>query len=90
MAGAIDGLASLATDLGNWHRAAALHGAGQALLDKTGVQLEALDDRFRQESLGQARAAVGDAQVQRAYARGMALSLGQVIGLALGGALPGT
>jgi tetratricopeptide (TPR) repeat protein len=87
---AIDGLASLATDLGNWHRAAMLHGASQALLDQTGVRRETLDDRDRQESLGQARAAVGDEQVQRAYARGMALRLDQVIDLALGGVLPGT
>ena len=90
MAGAIDGLASLATDLGDWHRAAVLHGAAQALLDQTGVQLEPLDDRYRQESLGQARAAVGDEQVERAYAHGMALSLGHVIDLALGGVPPGT
>jgi hypothetical protein len=67
-----------------------LHGAAQALLDQTGVQLEPLDDRHRQESLSQARAAVGDEQVERAYARGMALSLGQVIDLALGGVPPGT
>jgi predicted ATPase/transcriptional regulator with XRE-family HTH domain len=90
MAGAIDGLASLATDAGDWHRAAMLHGAAQALLDRTGVQLEPLDDRYRQESLGQARAAIGDEQVQRAYARGMALGLDQVIELALGGVRPGT
>jgi predicted ATPase/DNA-binding XRE family transcriptional regulator len=90
MAGTIDGLACLATDLGDWDRAAALHGAAQALLDQTGVRLEPLDDRYRQESLGQARAAVGDEQVQRAYARGMALSLEQVIDLALGAVPSGT
>jgi predicted ATPase/Tfp pilus assembly protein PilF len=89
MAGAIDGLASLAADLGDWHRAAVLHGAAQALLDQTGIQLEVLDDRNRQESLDRARAAAGDAQVQRAYARGVALSLDQVIDLALGGVLSG-
>jgi len=90
MAGAIDGLACLATDAGDWHRAAMLHGAAQALLDRTGVQLEPLDDRYRQESLGQARAAIGDEELQRAYARGLALSLDQVIELALGGVRPGT
>jgi len=47
-----------------------LHGAAQALLDQTGVQPEVLDDRYRQESLGQARAALGDERAQRAYARG--------------------
>ncbi len=90
MACAIDALASLATDLGDWRRAAMLHGAAQALLDQTGVQLEELDDRNRQESLGRARAALGDEQVQRAYARGMALSLDRAIDLALGGVLADT
>jgi predicted ATPase/DNA-binding XRE family transcriptional regulator/Tfp pilus assembly protein PilF len=84
MASAINGLASLATDLGDWQRAATLHAAAQTLLDQTGVQWEALDAGARQESLGQARAALGEEQAQRAYARGMALSLDQVIDLALG------
>jgi predicted ATPase/class 3 adenylate cyclase len=90
MAGAIHGLACLATDLGDWHRAAVLHGAAQALQDQTRVPWLGLEDRYRQESLGQARAALGDEQAQRAYARGLALSLGQAIGLALGGDPPGT
>jgi predicted ATPase/DNA-binding XRE family transcriptional regulator len=90
MAGAINGLACLATDLGRWHRAAVLHGAAQALLDQMGVQRERLDDRYRQESLGQARAALGDEQAQQAHACGMALSLDQAIDLALGAALPAT
>ena len=90
MAGAINGLACLATDLGDWHRAAVLHGAAQALNDQMGVQLQGLEDRYRQESLDQARAALGDQQAQRAYACGMALSLDQVIDLALGGVPPGT
>jgi predicted ATPase/transcriptional regulator with XRE-family HTH domain len=90
MAAAIDGLASLATDHGDWHRAAVLHGAAQALLDQTGVQRERLGDRYHQESLGQARAALGDEQVHRAYARGMALSLDQVMDLALRAVPPRT
>ena len=64
-----------------------LHGAAQALLDQTGVQLEPLDARYRQESLGQACAALGDEQAQQAYARGMTLSLNQVIDLALSAAV---
>jgi predicted ATPase/transcriptional regulator with XRE-family HTH domain len=87
-AAAIEGLAALATDHGDWHRAAVLHGAAQALLDQTGVQRDGLDDRYRQESLGQARAALGDERTQRAYARGKALSLDQVIDLALGAVPP--
>jgi hypothetical protein len=83
MAGAINGLACLATDLGDWHRAAVLHGAAQVLQDQTGVQRDRLDDSHRRESLAQAYAALGGEQAQRAYARGMALSLNQVIDLAL-------
>jgi hypothetical protein len=90
MAGGISGLASLATDLGDWHRAVVLHGAAKAIFDQTGLQLDALDALYRQESLGKARAALGDEQTQREHARGMALSLEQVIDLALGEALPGT
>ena len=37
MAEAMGGLAFLDGDLGDWHRAAMLHGAAQALLDQTGV-----------------------------------------------------
>ena len=90
MAGAFHGLAPLASDLGDWYRAAALHGAAQALLDKTGVPREPLDARYRQESLDQARQSLGDDQLQRAYAHGLALTFGHVIDLALGGVPPGT
>ena len=89
MADAINGLASLANDLDDWHRAAVLHGAAQALIDQTEIQWERLDDRYRRESPGRARAALGDEQAQRVYACGMALSLDQVIDLALGGIPPG-
>jgi hypothetical protein len=90
MASAVNGLASLATDLGHWHQAATLHAAAQTLLDQTGVQWEPLDAGYRQDSLSQARTALGEEQARRAYARGMALSLDQVIDLALGAVLAGT
>ena len=90
MAEAILGLAFLDGDLGDWPRAAMLHGAAQALLDQTGAPWDPLDAPHRQESLDQAGAALGDEQFQRAYARGMALSFGQAIDLALGQALPAT
>jgi tetratricopeptide (TPR) repeat protein len=89
MAWAILGLACLDGDLGDWHRAATLHGAAQALLDQTGVPWDP-SDRFRKESLDQAGAALGDEQFQRAYARGMALSFDQAIDLALGQVLSAT
>jgi hypothetical protein len=84
------GLACLGGDLGDWPRAAVLHGAAQALLDQTGLPWEPFDARYRQESLDQADAALGDEQFQRAYVRGTALSFDQAISLALGGALLAT
>jgi predicted ATPase/class 3 adenylate cyclase len=83
MAEAMGGLACLDGDLGDWHRAAVLHSAAQALLDQTGVPWNTFDARYRQESLDQAGAALGDEQFQRAYARGTALSFDQTISLAL-------
>jgi predicted ATPase/class 3 adenylate cyclase len=83
MAEAMDGLALLDGDLGDWHRAAMLHGAAQALNDQTGTPWDPLDARDRQESLDQAGAALGDEQFQRAYARGITLSFDQAISLAL-------
>jgi hypothetical protein len=72
----------MADDLGDWHRAAVLHGAAQALFGQTGVPWDTFDARYRQESLDHARAALGDEQFQRAYARGMALGSDQIISLA--------
>ena len=88
LAYAIEGLARLATDLKDWHRAALLHGAAQALLDKLGAAWEPIAARPRQESLGQIRQALGGEQLHRAYTRGMALSFDQAIDLALGGVPP--
>ena len=90
MAEAILGLACLAGDLDDWHRAAVLHGAAQALLDQTGVPWATFVAGIRQESLDQAVAALGEEQFQRAYARGTTLSFDQAIELALEGTPPGT
>lgn len=90
MALAILGLACLAGDLGDWHRAAVLHGAAQAQLDQTGVPWDTFDARYREESLNQAGAALGDEPFQRAYAHGMALSFDQTIALALDQIPPST
>ena len=89
MAQAMAGLACVDGDLGDWPRAAMLHGAAQALLDQTGTPWDP-SDRYRQEGLDQARGALGDEQFQRAYARGMTLSFDQAIDLALGQVLPAT
>jgi tetratricopeptide (TPR) repeat protein len=82
-AGAILGLACLAGDAGDWDRAAALHGAAQAILDRMGSPWEEFEARWRQDSLDQARAQLGDEQLERAYARGMALSVEAALDLAL-------
>jgi predicted ATPase/class 3 adenylate cyclase len=84
LSGAMHGLACLAADLGDWHRAAALHGAAQALLDQIGSRMAAFDARRRQESLDQITAALGDEQLKHAYNQGTALSLDHAIDLALG------
>jgi hypothetical protein len=87
---AILGLACLADDLGDWRRATVLHGAAQALLDQNGLLWQPLEARYRQESLDQADAALGNEQLHRAYARGTALSFDQAIDLAHEGVSPST
>ncbi len=83
MAFAILGLAFLAGDAGDWDRAATLHAAAQAFLDRTGNPWDELVARDRRENLDQARAHLGDEQLERAYAQGMALSLDKALDLAL-------
>ena len=84
MAEAISGLACLAADMGEWHRAATLHGAAQTLLDQTGNEWGPTEWGQRAESLEQIAAAIGDEQVRQAYDAGTALSMGDAIDLALG------
>ncbi len=89
MAEATLGLACLAGDAGDWDRAAALHGAAQALQDRAGNPWQELEARYRRDSLDQARAHLGDEQLERACAQGMALSLERALDLALPKAGPG-
>ena len=85
MASAILGMALLAGDAGDWDRAAVLAGAAQAFQDRTGNPWhEEFEARYRRDSLDQARAHLGDEQLERAYAQGMALSLEKAFDLALG------
>jgi predicted ATPase/DNA-binding XRE family transcriptional regulator len=83
IAGACTFLACLAGDRGDWSQAAMLHGAAQAVQDRTKVPWDELDARYRQDSLAQARARLGDKQLDQAYAYGMTFSLEQVLELAL-------
>jgi tetratricopeptide (TPR) repeat protein len=78
------GLACLAADAGDWHRAAVLHGIAQAFLDPSGQPWDELETRYRRDSLDQARAHLGQEQFDRAYAKGIALSSGEALDLASG------
>jgi hypothetical protein len=82
------GLACLAADAADWHRAAVLHGVAQAVLDPTGQPWQELEAHYRQDSLDQVRAHLGQEQSGRAYAMGMALSSGEALDLASGKADP--
>jgi Tfp pilus assembly protein PilF len=73
------GLACLAADRGDWHRAAELHGTAQAFLNLTGQQWEEPEARYRLESLEKIRERLGGEQFDRAYAKGPTLSLDVVI-----------
>ncbi len=84
MAMAVLGLACLAGDGGDWPRASVLHGISRAFLDRTGTPWEEFEARYCQESIDRARAHLGDARFDRAYAQGMGLSLDDAVGLALG------
>jgi tetratricopeptide (TPR) repeat protein len=76
------GLACLAADAGDWHRAAVLHGVAQAFLDPTGQPWEEPEARYRRENLDQVRARLGKEHFERAHATGMALSRDQALDLA--------
>ncbi len=83
LAGACLSLACVTGDAGDWERAATLHGVAQAIADRMGSPWQESAARERQDSLAQARARLGDEQLERAYARGMALTLDQALDLAL-------
>jgi predicted ATPase/DNA-binding XRE family transcriptional regulator len=80
---AVLGLACLAADLGDWRRAATLHGVAQAMRDQTGLPWEPFDARYRQQSLDLISAALGTEQLQCGYDEGTALDYDGAIDLAL-------
>jgi predicted ATPase/class 3 adenylate cyclase len=84
MAYASLGLACLAADAGDWHRAGVLHGAAQAFLGPTGQPWEELETRYRQDLLDQVRAHLGQEQFEQAHAQGMALNSDETLDLASG------
>ncbi len=88
MATAVLGLACAAGDQGDWHRAGVLHGISHRLLNRTGTSWEEFDAPYCQDSIDQARAYLGDAPFDRAYAQGMGLTLDDAVTLALRHARP--
>jgi len=82
------GLACLAGDAGDWHQAAVLHGVAQASLDPIRQPWEELEAHYRQDSLDQVRAHLGQEQFERAYAEGMALNSTEALDMASGKPLP--
>ena len=81
---AILGLGCLAGDLGNWDRSALLHGVAQACLDPSGEPWQDIEARYRQHNLARVRSHLGDDLFDRAYAKGMALSVEEALRMALG------
>jgi predicted ATPase/class 3 adenylate cyclase len=84
MAYATLGLACLAADRGDWHRAGQLHAVAQAFLDLAEEPWQEPEARYRRESLDDVRSRLGDEQAGRAYAQGLALSLDEALDLAGG------
>lgn len=77
------GLACHASDTGDWCRAAILHGFADAFLGSSGEPWQDPEDVFRQQSLDEVRAHLGDADFEAEYGRGTRLDLRSAIDLAL-------
>jgi predicted ATPase/class 3 adenylate cyclase len=78
------GLAVIAGELGDWYRAAELHGVAQTCLDRLGASSWQLTEgQYRQESIDVVRDHLGAARFDQAYTTGSALSFGDAMDLAL-------
>jgi predicted ATPase/class 3 adenylate cyclase len=78
------GLACLAGDLGDWHRAAVLHGAAQAFLDRIGDPWQEPEEGYRKSSVSKVRAQLSGDEFELAYAEGMALGFDDAVDAAFG------
>jgi predicted ATPase/class 3 adenylate cyclase len=79
------GLACVTADLGDWQRAAELHGVAQAFLDRVAEPWQDLEDAYRRDSLAKVRAALDGDEFERAYSRGAGLSFDDAFSLATAG-----
>jgi tetratricopeptide (TPR) repeat protein len=77
------GLACLASDLAEWQRSAELHGVAQSYLDQIGHPWLPYGHRFREASLQEVRAHLGDEEFRTLYAKGRELSFDRAIESAL-------
>jgi predicted ATPase len=77
------GLACHACDTGDWRRAAVLHGFADAFLGSSGEPWQDPEDVFRQQSLDEVRAHLGDTDFGAEYGRGTRLDLRSAVDLAL-------
>jgi predicted ATPase/class 3 adenylate cyclase len=80
------GLACVAADLGDWLRAAELHGVAQAFFEQLAEPWQNPEDDYRRDSLAEVRAALGGDEFERVYSRGAALSPDDAFSLAMTGA----
>jgi predicted ATPase len=82
------GLACLAADLGDWERAAVLHGVAQAFLDRVGERWQEPEGDYRRDNISQIRAQLGDDRFELAHAEGMTLGFDDAVDVALGTVRP--
>jgi hypothetical protein len=77
------GLACTAADLGDWQRAAELHGVAQSFLDRLTEPWQDLENGYRRDSMAKARAVLGGDEFDRAYSRGSGLSFDDAFSVAM-------
>jgi tetratricopeptide (TPR) repeat protein len=78
------GLACVAADEDDWYRAAEVHGAAQAFLDRAGEPWQEPEASYRRDSLDKLGAHLGAEQFGRSYAAGNVLSFDDALDLVLG------
>jgi non-specific serine/threonine protein kinase len=82
------GLACVADDLGDWQRAAELHGVAQCFLDAVGQPWLMYYGPLRQTSVARTRARLGDEAFELAYANARVVGLEVAVDLAVSLARP--
>jgi predicted ATPase/class 3 adenylate cyclase len=77
------GLACAAGDMGDWYRAAELHGVAQACQDRVSGIWQEPEGEYCRESIATVRRHLGAPQFDQAYARGVAMNFHDAMALAL-------